>query len=398
MLERYVTLLCNITVRVWILTCLIAVAGKLNAAQFEPGVQVGAVESLLVNEASGIAASGSNSDVLWVHNDSGDSARVFAMNIQGTHLGIYNLTGAGATDWEDMAVGPGPVPDQSYLYLGDIGDNNAVRTSIQVYRVAEPVVSSTQSPVTENLDGVEKIELQYPDGARDAETLMIDPLTNDIYIVSKRESQSRLYRAAYPQSTVSTNIMEYITQLPCSWTTGGDISPDGDEIILRWRILALRRDEALFWSRPSGGDLWDAFDQPGQSVPLVLTEPQGEAICFDPSGYGYYTTSENKDQGPHQPIYYFERIWTPGDANRDDCVDVVDLGILAAHYGTTSGAEWEDADFNGDGKVDASDLGLLATYYGSVSSGASSQAVPEPNMIIMLAVGSCVICLARRRS
>lgn len=268
---------------------------------FLSGVQVGAVGSLAIDEASGIAASAFNSDVLWVHNDSGDSARVFAMNIQGTHLGIYNLAGAGATDWEDMAVGPGPVADQSYLYLGDIGDNSAVRSSIKVYRVAEPVVSSTQTPVTEILGGVETIELQYPEypnGARDAETLMVDPLTNDIYIVSKRESQSRLYRAAYPQSTAEINTLEYLTQLPWGWTTGGDISPDGNKILVRGY------GNAMLWSRPPGGQLWDAFAQPGVSVPLVLTEPQGEAICFDPTGSGYYTTSERL----HQPIYYFEAV------------------------------------------------------------------------------------------
>jgi hypothetical protein len=68
-------------------------------------VQIGTVESSLINESSGIAASRENSDVLWTHNDAGDSARVFAMNTEGAHLGIYYLSVAGATDWEDMAIG-----------------------------------------------------------------------------------------------------------------------------------------------------------------------------------------------------------------------------------------------------------------------------------------------------
>src|SRR5215203_1068814 len=73
---------------------------------FSAGVQTGTIQNSLITEASGIAASRMNSNVLWTHNDSGDSARVFAMTPAGTNLGTYSLTGAGATDWEDIAVGP----------------------------------------------------------------------------------------------------------------------------------------------------------------------------------------------------------------------------------------------------------------------------------------------------
>ena len=54
----------------------------------------------------------------------------------------------------------------------------------------------------------------------------------------------------------------------------------------------------------------------------------------------------------------------PGDANNDGKVDVGDLGILAANYGTARGATWENGDFNSDGSVDVGDLGILAANYG----------------------------------
>jgi hypothetical protein len=54
----------------------------------------------------------------------------------------------------------------------------------------------------------------------------------------------------------------------------------------------------------------------------------------------------------------------PGDANGDGSVDVGDLGILAANYGTSSGATWQQGDFNGDKAVDVGDLGILAANYG----------------------------------
>jgi hypothetical protein len=60
-----------------------------------------------------------------------------------------------------------------------------------------------------------------------------------------------------------------------------------------------------------------------------------------------------------------EEAKVPGDANGDKMVDVGDLGILAANYGTTSGATWAQGDFNGDGAVDVGDLGILAANYGT---------------------------------
>lgn len=292
--------------RLWrlpvVLACCLILSSAAHAGtpEFLPGQQVGTMEFAAINEASGIAPSRQNPNVLWVHNDSGDTARVFAMTTGGNHLGIYNIIGASAQDWEDMAIGPGPAAGVDYLYLGDIGDNGATRSSITVYRVPEPAVNANQSPVTAGLGGVESIRLQYPDGARDAETLMVDPATRDIYIISKRESLSRIYRAPYPQSTIGTTIMEYKGQLPWGWATGGDISPAGSEIIVR------SSGSGSLWVREPGTDLWDALAGTAHSIP-IRSEPQGEAIGFDALGLGYYTVSENV----HQPIYYYQQIPEP---------------------------------------------------------------------------------------
>ena len=276
----------------------------LAAPSFLPGVQVGTVAPAAVNEASGIAASRSNDDVLWLHNDSGDSARVFAVNTLGTLLGTYDLTGAAAVDWEDMCLGPGPIGGQDYLYLGDIGDNGdngAVRSNITVYRTAEPSASASQSPVVANLGPHETFNLVYPDGARDAETLMSDPLTGDLYVISKREIPSRVYRA--PAASLvdgATITLEFKTVLPWGLATGGDISPDGDEILVRGYF------NASLWTRPTVGDLWDAFSGVETPVPLEI-EPQGEAIGFDGDGWGYFSVSENANP----PIYFYDRVPEP---------------------------------------------------------------------------------------
>jgi len=274
--------------------------------QFAAGVKSGTVASSLISEASGLIFSRKNPGVLWAHNDSGDTARMFALSAQGTHLGVYNFGGAQAVDWEDMASGPGPVAGAQYLYAGDIGDNGQARANIAVYRVQEPAVSATQSPVTVTLQGVEKLAFVYPDGPQNAETLLVDPQNGDLYIVSKASSgASKVYLSASPQDPAATRTFTKVTTLQFgtgslahtgALTTGGDVSPDGTEVIVRGY------SGAALWRRAPGAPLWQAFASAPCQVPLA-TEPQGETVSFDAQGKGYYTLSE----GTSQPIYFFGR-------------------------------------------------------------------------------------------
>src|SRR6185295_746902 len=87
-------------------------------------------------EVSGMEQSRSNSGVFWVHNDSGDEPRVYAVSSKGELLGTYTLQGATAFDWEDMSIGPAP-NGGTYLYMADIGDNAGKRTSVKIFRVLE---------------------------------------------------------------------------------------------------------------------------------------------------------------------------------------------------------------------------------------------------------------------
>jgi len=265
-----------------------------DCQQFSAGHKTGTIQLDSIREASGLAASRKNPGVLWVHNDGGPPC-LYAMTPQGTHLGMYTLKGARVRNWEDIAIGPGPDPNIDYLYVGDIGDNRVKRKSVVVYRVPEPAVDANQTPVSMVLDDVAAIELQYPAGPRDAETLMLDPLTKDLYIVSK-ETATKVYRAPYPQSTNELTMMELVATIPWGTATGGDISPDGTLIIVRSYFAA------SLWVRGKETSVKDALAGRECSIPLIL-ERQGEALCFDANAAGYFTTSE----GARQPIYYFPR-------------------------------------------------------------------------------------------
>src|SRR3954451_10421792 len=86
-------------------------------------------------ELSGLVASPAQRGVLWTHNDSGDAPRLFALRSDGSAIATVAVRGAQAVDWEDLAAGP-----DGSLLVGDIGDNDAARDSVTVYRVPEPQV------------------------------------------------------------------------------------------------------------------------------------------------------------------------------------------------------------------------------------------------------------------
>jgi hypothetical protein len=267
------------------------------AIKFLPGRQVGKVQTELIEEASGIAASRKNPGVLWVHNDSGDSARIYAVSTEGKLLRICRVEGGRCRDWEDIAIGPGPDKGRDYLYIGDIGDNGARHKTVKIYRVPEPMVDPNGSQMDIQIGPAETIELVYPDGPRDAETLMVDPLNGDIYIVSKRKVFCQVYRAESEKLTQRQVRLSQVAVLPWSLAVGGDISPDGKYIIVR------SLSHASLWLRPKDQPLWQAFSRKPLNIQL-MPEPQGEAICFDVKGHGFFTTSEKA----HQPIYYFAQL------------------------------------------------------------------------------------------
>lgn len=262
-------------------------------------VDMGLVANDQINEASGLVASRKNPGVLWTHNDSGDMSRIFALTVHGTDLGIYNINGIPARDWEDIAIGPGPVPDQSYLYIGDIGDNRARHDYVYIYRIAEPRVDTTRAAVDTTLLGVETLILRYPNGSRDAEALMVDPLNGDIYVVSKRDSQVIVYRAPFPQPINEIIVPEIVTTLNLTQIVAGDISPSGQEILLK------NYTQVYYWWREPGQTLQQAFSQPARILPYE-PEPQGESICWAADASGYFTVSEEVAGIPAH-LYFYPR-------------------------------------------------------------------------------------------
>ncbi|GAB3997824.1 hypothetical protein GCM10028807_43870 [Spirosoma daeguense] len=256
---------------------------------------VTAVAPGVIDEASGMADSRSMPGNLWINQDSGSPAELALLGYDGKVKGKVTVPLFGNRDWEEIAIGPGPNDNTNYIYIGDIGDNFSQNTLCQIYRLTEP--ATLETPITD----VVRLNFRYPDGPRDAEAMFVDPLTKDIYIITKREENVHLYSLPYPHNINEVATAKSWGQIPMTFVTGAAISPDGSEIIVR------SYTEIRYWKRESGQSIADAL-QLGKSRSLPYrVEPQGEAVCFDKEGKGYFTISERASASSVNLYYYAKK-------------------------------------------------------------------------------------------
>lgn len=259
---------------------------------------LGTIKDKSITESSGLVASRTAPGAYWTHNDSGDGPFIYAFDVRGDSFGTFRVSAAEVRDWEDIAAGPGPQPNRSYLYIGDIGDNDAVRPEVIVYRVAEPVLSSATRKFTKSRPGstepAEAIRLRYPDGKHDAEALLVHPRTGNIYIVTKvLIANPVVYEAVAPftagQSITMRKVGEpRVPSLFGGAITGGSISPDGRHVALcdyfSGYELVLPAGASNF------DDIWKqkmiGFD--------LGKRKQGESITYRLDGKAFLATSEGK--------------------------------------------------------------------------------------------------------
>lgn len=240
-----------------------------------------------VHESSGLALGGGG-DALWTHNDSGDP-ELHLVGMDGAPRGEVRVAGATVEDWEDVAAGPCPGGGRCLL-VGDIGDNQARRPRITLYRVPEPAAGDAQSRPAEALHAV------YPDGPRDAEAMFVLP-DGGVYVVSKGETGPIvLYRLPRTARPGAQSRLERVAELRAGPVdrpdriTGAAASPDGQWIVMRTlRWLAFYRAGGL-----AGGDL---------GAPLTydlrpLNEPQGEGVEWGRNNVLYLSSEGGKKETP----------------------------------------------------------------------------------------------------
>ena len=262
---------------------------------FNSAITAGEISDNSLSEASGLIASRVNKGMFWVINDSDNDPKIFLIDDKGVTIHAYWLVGAVNTDWEDLAIGKHN-DGKYYLYIGDVGDNAGVRNYVNLLVLEEP---SFKNPNDTIIESYKKYALKYPDNPKDSETVMIDPISSTAYIVSKRESSVLLYEVPDTMSESDTTVLKFRTELPFFNVTAGDVSSNGQEILLK------TYDAIYYWKRENGEDIVDAMTR--SSISLTYSpEPQGESIAWAIHKDGFYTLSE-KSWAPLQVLYFYER-------------------------------------------------------------------------------------------
>jgi hypothetical protein len=268
-----------------------------SSSYLEPKI-VGKIESSEIKESSGLAASRCQENVFWTHNDSGDEAFIYALDAKGEKLGTWRVSGAENKDWEDMATFQ-TEKGECFLYIGDIGNNERLKSEMTIYRVREPQVSSEDKSSSRKnpsqTENSEVIKFVYPEIRHDAETLMIHPKTGDIYILAKRVSgASVVYKLKSDIALTKNAPLEKIADfsvpaIPDGLLTGGDISPDGKRIVLCDYFDGY--EMVLSENAKNFDEIWE--EKP--SVIQLGKREQGEAICYSADGNSIFATSEKKN-------------------------------------------------------------------------------------------------------
>lgn len=263
--------------------------------------RLGELDYKFLPEASGLGVSTSVDDRLWFINDRGNRAELIALDLERFEFSRVTVEGQRNTDWEDLEAFE--LDKKSWLAIADVGDNAAMRENVRVYFVPEPNTGDKEVEVAHTL------ELTFPGGARDVESLAVDPFSSSVYLLSKRDKPPALYRADIPDLTepgTTKTVLERlgeVTSIPAPTTlevrlfprygkyrnqpTAMTLSPDGSTIALMTygeAYVAALNTETRDWLQALNAPLCSL------NSPLLA---QPETIGIDADG-AVYITSERK--------------------------------------------------------------------------------------------------------
>lgn len=266
----------------WLVGMMLVAQGTAVERAWQPPELMFVLQNEEIDESSGLAPSRRFEGVWYTHNDSGDSARFFRFDEEGRDLGEVVLPGLRNRDWEDMASVV--LDDQSYLYIAEFGDNASRYDTVSIIRFPEPDLDAR------TVVDYEVYTYTYPEGPRDAEALMVDPLTGDIWIATKEREDgvSRIYRLPRPERS-GTFQAEKMGEFPVAeellrrhLITAGDWSSDGRHVVLRSYSTIYE------FTVPEDGRWWENLVWSGPAP----AEIQGEAVAYSPNNRALWTTTE----------------------------------------------------------------------------------------------------------
>ncbi|MCB1645266.1 MAG: hypothetical protein KDI36_07420 [Pseudomonadales bacterium] len=237
--------------------------------------QLDSIRYAAVSEPSGIVKSRRFADTYWVHNDSGDRARLFAIDGDGNiifppflkrefHGEVaeegkqpwpgHEVFVAANIDWEDIAT------DGEMLYVAETGNNGNARRDLGIYAIPEP-----NPRAVEATRPIAFYPVRYPGQQQfparqwhfDGESLFV--FRDKLYLISKHrkpgkisefETGARLYRL----DTRYTDRFNELTMIDefdgLAIATAAELSPDSS------RLAVLSYTDLWLFDAPRRGDKW----------------------------------------------------------------------------------------------------------------------------------------------
>lgn len=270
---------------------LLAACGKASDRPRAGVSMAGLLLDRQLGEISGMAASARHRDTLWLIDDGGNPARLFAIDTRGRRRATFSVEGVTKTDWEDLSEFE--LDGMRYLMVADTGDNGGLRRTLQLHVLPEParLANARVRPAW-------SIAFRWPDGARDCEAVAVDARRAQVLLVSKKRYPPELFvlplrPAAGVQVARRVGTLGGVPAPPRagkgrrpvdSHVTAASLSPDGDVLaVMTYRHLLLY---------PRGAGRWrDAVARPSrvQRLPWL---PQAEALSWSADGRWLYATGE----------------------------------------------------------------------------------------------------------
>lgn len=250
-----------------------------------------------MDEISGLAASRRHPGTLWLLDDGGNPARLFAVGPHGVRRATFRVEGVNKTDWEDIAAFR--LDGRDYLLIADTGDNGGLRRTLQLHVIEEP-----RTLENSRLTPAWSIAFRWPDGARDCEAVAVDVQRNQVLLISKKRHPPELFSlplrptgkgvltarelgtlAGVPQPTANDLRRRPQRARYDAHVTAADLSPDG-------RTLAVMTYRYLLFYPAVRGQGWGHAVARRPEVRTLPWLPQAEAMGWALDGRSVYATGE----------------------------------------------------------------------------------------------------------
>ncbi|OSY86918.1 hypothetical protein WH52_14130 [Tenacibaculum holothuriorum] len=242
-----------------------------------------------LKEVSGITTV-QDSDLLWMHNDSGNKAIVYGVSLKGKIKEEISID-LKNKDWEDITS-----DGKGNLYIADFGNNGNKRKNLLIYKF------NVMEAQENNEASAQKIKFHYPEQTKfppkkkhrffDAESVLF--FKNYLYIFTKSRvknkfGKTRLYKIP---AKAGNYIAEFIAEfnncndMEC-WITSAAMSPDKKQVAL------LTHNEVLVFSDYKSDDFFA-----GKLTRFGLKHnSQKEGISFKDNNTLYITDERSHGKG-----------------------------------------------------------------------------------------------------